>query len=165
MVVVSKKSGKWRVCVDYTYLNDVFPKNSFTLPRIDQIVDVIVRHRTLCFLDAFSGYHQIPMFPLNADKTTFITLQGLYCHKVKSFRLKNVNTAYKRLITQIFKPLIGHKMEVSIDDIVIKSKTHFEHLIHLEEAFKLMHKYDMKLNPFKCTFEVSVGKFLKFMVT
>lgn len=105
------------------------------------------------------------MFPLNADKMTFITLQGLYCYNVKSFGLKNANATHQRLITQIFKPLIEHKMEVCIDDIVIKSKTHFEHLIHLEEAFKLMHKYDMKLNPFKCTFEVSVGKFLKFMVT
>ena len=57
VVVVPKKGGKWRVCVDYTDLNDAYPKDSFSLPRIDQIVDASSGHRMLSFLDAFSGYH------------------------------------------------------------------------------------------------------------
>ena len=72
-MVVLKKGGKWRVCVDYTNLNDACPKDSFPLPRIDQIVDATVEHGILSFLDAFSRYHQIPMRPLDAEKTTFIT--------------------------------------------------------------------------------------------
>lgn len=63
VVVVPKKEEKWRVCVDYTNLNDACPKYSFPLPRIDQIVDSIARHKMLSFLDAFSGYHQISMAP------------------------------------------------------------------------------------------------------
>ena len=73
MVVVPKKGGKWRVCVDYTDLNDVCPKDSFPLPRIDQIVDASTGHGMLSFLDAFLGYHQIPMHPPDAEKTSFIT--------------------------------------------------------------------------------------------
>lgn len=63
VVVVPKKEEKWRVCVDYTNFNDACPKDSFPLPRIDKIVDSIARHEMLSFLDAFSGYHQIPMAP------------------------------------------------------------------------------------------------------
>ena len=73
MVVVPKKEGKWRVCIDYTDLNDVCPKDSFPLPRIDQIVDSSSEHGMLSFLDAFSRYHQIPMHSLDAEKTSFIT--------------------------------------------------------------------------------------------
>ena len=73
VVVVPKKGNKWRVCVDYKDLNDACPKDSFSLPRIDQIVDAAVGHGMVSFLDAFSGYHQIPMHPPDAEKTSFIT--------------------------------------------------------------------------------------------
>ena len=90
VVVVPKKGGKWRVYVDYTDLNEACPKDSFPLPRIDQIVDASTRHGMLSFLDAFSGYHQIPMHPSDAEKTAFITLHRLFCYNVMSFGLKNV---------------------------------------------------------------------------
>ena len=80
VVVVPKKGGKWHVCVDYTDLNEACPKDSFPLPRIDQIVDATAGHDILSFLDAFSGYHQIPMHPPDAEKTTFITSHRLYCY-------------------------------------------------------------------------------------
>ena len=73
VVVVQKKGGKWRVCVDYTDLNDACPKDSFPLPRIDQIVDASARHGMLSFLDAFYGYHQIPMYSPDVEKTSFTT--------------------------------------------------------------------------------------------
>ena len=85
--VVPKKGNKWRVCVDYTDLNDVCLKDSFPLPRIDQIVDASVGHGMLSFLDTFSGYHQIPMHPLDAEKTSFITPHGLRL-QCGAFRLK-----------------------------------------------------------------------------
>ena len=76
VVVVPKKGGKWRVCVDYKDLNDAYPKDSFPLLLIDQIVDASVGHGMLSFLDAFFGYHQIPMYPHDAEKMSFITLTG-----------------------------------------------------------------------------------------
>ena len=71
VVVVSKKGNKWRVCVDYTDLNDACPKDNFPLPRIDQIVDASAEHNMLSFLDAFSGYHQIPMHSPDTEKNIF----------------------------------------------------------------------------------------------
>ena len=82
VVVVPKKGSKWRVCVDYTDLNEAWPKDRFALLRIDQIVDVIAGHKILLFLDAFSRYHLIPMHPPKAEKTTFITPHGLYYYNV-----------------------------------------------------------------------------------
>lgn len=151
--------------MDYTNLNDACPKDSFLLPQIDQIVDSIAGHEMFSFLDAFSGYHQIPMAPEDEEKTTFITPHGLYCYKVMPFRLKNTRATYQRLITKIFKSLIDNVIEVYIDDIVVKSKTRSEHTLHLQEVFQLLRKYGMKLNPAKYAFGVSSGKFLGFMVT
>ena len=90
-----KKGGKWRVCVDYMDLNEACPKDSFPLPQIDQIIDASARHRMLSFLDAFSGYHQIPMHLPDVEKTAFITQHGLYCYNVMSFGLKNVEATRK----------------------------------------------------------------------
>ncbi|RVW62087.1 Retrovirus-related Pol polyprotein from transposon 17.6 [Vitis vinifera] len=117
----------------------------------------------LFFLDAFSRYHQIPMSPVDEEKTAFIMPHGLYCYKVMSFGLKNACATYQRLMTKIFKPLVGRTVEVYIDDIVVKSKTGEEHVLHLQEVFHLLRKYDMKLNPSKCAFGISAGKFLGFM--
>ena len=94
VVVVPKKGNKWRVCVDDTDLNDACPKDSFPLLCIDQIVDASARHGMLSFLDAFSGYHQIPMHPPDVEKTSFIMPYGLYCYNVMPFRLKNVGATY-----------------------------------------------------------------------
>ena len=165
VVVVPEKGGKWRVCVDYTNLNNACPKDSFPLPRIDQIVDATAGHEVLSFLDAFSGYHQILIAPKDEEKTTFITPHGFYCYKVMPFELKNAGATYQRLMTKIFKPLIGDIIEVYIDDVVVKSKTRNEHAQYLHKVFHLLRQYDMKLNPTKCAFGVSSGKFLGFMVT
>ena len=150
-----KKGGKWRVCVDYTDRNDTCPKDSFLLPCIDQIVDVAVGHRIMSFLDTFSGYHQIPMHLLDVEKTTFITPHGLYCYDVMPFGLKNTRETYQRLVTKIFLLLLGNTMEAYIDDMLVKSKEHFDHTKNLQEAFELLRRYGMKLNHLKCAFGVS----------
>ena len=165
VVVVLKKGGKWRVCVDYTYLNEACPKDSFPLPWIDQIVDASVEHGMFSFLDAFSGYHQIPMHLPDAEKTSFITPHGLFYYNVMPFGLKNVGATYQSLVTKMFRPLLGKTMEVYIDDMLIKSKERPDHIEHLQKAFTLLRAYDMKLNPSKGTFRVNAGRFLGLMVT
>ena len=105
VVVVPKKGGKWRVRVDYTNLNDAYPKDSFPLPQINQIVDATFGHEMLALIETFSRYHQIPMFYSDEKKTTFMTPHELYYYKVMLFGLKNAS-AYKKLMTKIFKPLI-----------------------------------------------------------
>ena len=122
-------------------------------------------HGMLSFLDAFSGYHQIPMYPPDVEKTTFITSHGFFCYNVMLFGLKNVGATYQRLVTKMFRPLLGKTMEVYIDDMLAKSKERPDHTTYLQEAFELLRAYDMKLNPTKCAFRVSAGRFLGFMVT
>jgi hypothetical protein len=79
-VLVKKKNGKWRMCVDYTSLNKAYPKVPFPLPRIDQIVDSTAGCELLCFLDAYSGHHQIKMKESDQLATSFITPFGMYCY-------------------------------------------------------------------------------------
>ncbi|RVW21939.1 Retrovirus-related Pol polyprotein from transposon 17.6 [Vitis vinifera] len=116
------------------------------------------------FLDAFFEYHQILMSPTDEEKAAFITPQRSLLLQAMPFGLKNADATYQRLMTKIFKPLVDRTVEVYIDDIVVKSKTQEEHVLHLQEVFQLLRKYDMKLNPSKCAFGVSAGKFLGFMV-
>ena len=94
VVVVPKKGGKWTVFIDYTDFNDAYPKDSFLLPLIDQIVDLSAGNGMLSFLDAFSGYHQIPMYSPDGEKIAFITPHGLFCYNVMLFGLKNVEETY-----------------------------------------------------------------------
>ena len=151
--------------MDYTDLNEACPKDSFPLPRIDQIVDASARHGMLLILDAFSRYHQIPMHPPDEEKTTFITPHELFFYNVMPFGLKNVGATYQRLMTKMFRPLLRKTIEVYIDDMLVKSKERPNHAEHLQEAFELLKAYGMKLNPSKCAFGVSVGQFLGFIVT
>ena len=118
--MVPKKNGKWRICIDYSDLNEACPKDSFPLPRIDHIVDTTTRHELLSFMDAYSGYNQIPMFLPYVVKTAFITMEGMLCYKVMSFRLKNTRVIYQRMMTKIFEPLLGKTMEAYINNMLVK---------------------------------------------
>ena len=130
--------SKERRQVDYTNLNEACANDSFSLPRIDQIVDAAVGHRILSFVDAFSRYHQIPVHPPDVEKITFITPHRLYCYNVMPFGLKNAGASYQRLVTKIFRPLLGNTMEAYINDMLAKSKECFNHTKHLQEAFELL---------------------------
>ena len=126
---------------------------------------MLAKHGMLSLLDAYSRYHQIPMHPPDVEKTAFITLHGLFCYNVMPFGLKNVEATYQRLVTKMFRSLLEKTMEVYIDDMLVKSKERPDHAGHLQEAFELLRVYGMNLNPSKCAFEVSAGRFLGFMVT
>ena len=86
-VLVKKKNGKWRVCIDFTNLNEACPKDPFPLPRIDQTVDATAGSELLSFMDAYSGYNQIHMYPPDQEKTAFLTDRGIYCYKMMPFGL------------------------------------------------------------------------------
>ena len=94
VVLVKKTNRKWRMCVDFTNLNKACLKDSFPLPRIDQLVDSTAGHKLLTFMDAFLGYNQIKIAEEDHEKTAFITSQGLYCYKVMPFGLKNAGATY-----------------------------------------------------------------------
>ena len=115
-------------------------------------------------MDAFSGYNQISMDPSDQEKTSFVTGQGTYCYRVMPFGLKNARATYQRLVNRMFHKQIGTFMEVYIDDMLVKSIKAELHITHLAEAFQVLRSYSMKLNPVKCAFGLSYGKFLGFIV-
>ncbi|KAG7557017.1 Ribonuclease H domain [Arabidopsis suecica] len=164
-VVVKKKNGKWRVCVDFTDINKACPKDSFPLPHIDRLVESTAGNELLTFMDAFSGYNQIMMNPEDEEKTSFITDRGIYCYKVMPFGLKNVKATYQRLVNKMFAEHLGKTMEVYIDDMLVKSLKKSEHITHLEQCFKILNEFGMKLNQAKCSFGVPSGEFLGYIVT
>ena len=98
------------------------------------------------------------------EKTSFVTGQGTYCYRVIPFGLKNAGAIYQRLVNRMFQKQIGASMEVYIDDMLVKLITAELHIAHLSEAFQILRAYNMKLNLAKCTFGVSAGKFLGFIV-
>ena len=102
-MVVKKKSGKWRVCVDFTDLNKACLKDLFPLLWINQLVDATAGHPRMSFLDAFQGHHQIPLARGDQEKTSFITPTGNYYYKVMPFGLKNAGFTYRRMMTRMFE--------------------------------------------------------------
>ncbi|KAK0593828.1 hypothetical protein LWI29_016082 [Acer saccharum] len=164
VVLVKKKNNQWRMYVDFTDLNKACPKDSFLLPRIDQLVDATAGHETLSFMDAYSGYNQIKMHKPDEEKTAFTTDQGLYCYTVMPFGLKNAGATYQRLVNKMFARQIGRNMEVYVDDMLTKSITAGRHTDDLRETFDVLVRYGMKLNPAKCVFGVPSGRFIGYQV-
>ena len=151
--------------MDFTDLNKACPKDSFPLPNIDRLVEATAGNELLSFMDAFSGYNQIMMNPDHREKTAFNTDRGTYCYKVMPFGLKNAGATYQRLVNQMFSEQLGKKMEVYIDDMLVKSFRARDHVSHLEEFFAQLNSHNMKLNPSKCIFAVASGEFLGYLVT
>ena len=116
-------------------------------------------------MDAFSGYNQIRMHEADQEKTSFVTSQGLFCYKVMPFGLKNAGATYQRLMNKMFVQQIGRNVQVYVDDVLVKSRREEDHLEDLKETFSTLCSYNMKLNPRKCAFGVTAGKFLGFMVS
>nr|XP_021851941.1 uncharacterized protein LOC110791498 [Spinacia oleracea] len=164
VVLVPKPNKSWRMCVDYTDLNKACPKDSFPLPKIDRLVDSTAGHALMSFMDAYSGFHQIPLWPDDQEKTSFVNEQGLYCYKVMPFGLKNAPATFQRLVNTVFSCQLGRNIEAYIDDMIVKSKQREEHLADLRETFETLRKYQMRLNPKKCVFGVTTGKFLGFLI-
>ncbi|XP_057954124.1 uncharacterized protein LOC131148417 [Malania oleifera] len=165
VVPIMKKNGKVRVCVDYRDLNKASPKDNFPLPHIDVLVDNTAGHALFSFMDGFSGYNQIKMAPEDKDKTTFITLWETFCYKVMPFGLKNAGATYQRAMVTLFHDLMHKEIEVYVDDMIVKSRDEYSHVMNLRKLFKRLRKCQLKLNPEKCTVGASSGKLLGFIVS
>ena len=135
------------------------------MPRIDQLVDATVGHPQISFLDAFKGYHQIPLALNDQEKIDFVTPIGNYHYKVMPFRLKSAGSTYQRMMTRMFEPQLGKSIEVYIDNMVVKSKVVSEQVEDLRNIFEILRKHKLRLNASKCSVGVGSSKFLGYMVT
>lgn len=127
VVMVKSSGGKWRMCPDYTYLNKACPKDLHPLPSIDCLVDGASGFIILNFLDAYSGYNQIPKLKQEKEKMAFMIDTTNYCYSVMPFSLKNAGTIYQRMMDKIFKDQLGKNLEVYVDDMVVKSASISSH--------------------------------------
>ncbi|XP_039811637.1 uncharacterized protein K02A2.6-like [Panicum virgatum] len=176
-VLVRKKTGQWRMCVDFTSLNKACPKDPFPLPRIDQIIDSTSGCEILSFLDAYSGYHQLAMKESDQLATSFITPFGSYCYVSMPFGLKNAGATYQRCMQSCFSDQINSPIDpdrsdppqatvaVYVDDIVVKTPRAGDLVATLTATFANLRRFNIKLNPEKCTFGVPKGKLVGYMVS
>jgi hypothetical protein len=165
-VLVEKKSSKLRVCIDFRNLNRATPKDEYPMPIADTLINNASGNRIISFLDGNAGYNQIFMAEEDASKTAFICpgFIGLFEWVVMTFGLKNAGATYQRAMNLIFHELLGNTVEVYIDDIVVKSAEFSSYIADLRKAFDKMCRYGLKMNPRKCAFGVSAGKFLGFII-
>ena len=165
VVLVPKKDSKVRVCVDFRDLNKASPKDDFPLPHIGMLVDSTAGHSMLSFMDGFFWYSHILMAPKDIEKTSFITKWGTYCYRVMLFGLKNARATYQRAATTLFHDMMPRDVEVYVDNVIMKSRGRSDHLAALERFFKRIRQFGLRLNPKKCTFGVTYGKLLGYMVS
>jgi hypothetical protein len=144
-VHVPKKTSGLRMCIDYIDLNKHCPKDPFSLPRIDQVVDSTVGSVLLCFLDCYSGYHQIALHLDDDDKTAFITPHNIYCYKVMTFGLKNTGATYQKAIQKCLKSHIRKNVESYIDDVVVKTTKKDMLIADLTKIFANLREFQWKL--------------------
>jgi ribonuclease HI len=165
VVMVQKKNGKWRMCIDFTSLNKACPKDNFPLPRIDKIVDCAAGCKVMSLLDCFSGNHQIYMKEEDKASTSFITAFGTYCFIRMPEGLKNAGSTFSRLTRTVLESQVSRNIFMYVDDIVVANKSKEDHLANLAETFANMRDARLHLNPEKCVFGVRQGKILGYLVS
>jgi hypothetical protein len=130
-----------------------------------QVIGLTVGCELLSFLDAYSGYHEIPLAETDQPATTFITPFSCFCYVKMSFGLKNAGATYQRCMQFCFKGKIGHNLKVYVDNIIVKSRQSTSLIANLEETFNNLRRFNIKLNEEKCTFGVPRGKLLGYIIT
>lgn len=165
VVLITKKDGSVRFCIDYRKLNLVTAKDVYPLPRIDDSLAALSGGRYFTTLDLTAGYHQIPMNVNSKDLTAFITSDGLFQFKVMPFGLTNAPATFQRFMDAVLAGYKWKNLLVYMDDICVFSSSFEQHLQDLRDVFERLKSANLKLKPSKCHFAQSKIKFLGHIVT
>ncbi|BHF67842.1 hypothetical protein SprV_0301087100 [Sparganum proliferum] len=160
IVLVKKKDGSLRLCVDYRKLNAVTVKDSFPLPRIDTTLEALAGAACFSTLDLQSGYWQVEMAPEDRPKTAFSIPSGLYEFETMPFGLANAPATFQRLMASVLRDLCPTACLVYLDDVIVHGSTVESHLDNLQTVFNRLQAVGLKLNPTKCCF---LKKFVPFL--
>jgi Reverse transcriptase (RNA-dependent DNA polymerase) len=153
VVIVGKKGGDKRLCIDYRKLNAVTKIDAYPLPRIDDLLDSLGGSQWFTTLDLASGYWQVSMHPDDVEKTAFITPSGLYEFLVMPFGLNNAPGTFQRLMNWVLRDFIGIFVAVYLDDVIIYTKGTFElHLNHVKQVFQSLREAQLCIKLKKCYF-------------
>jgi len=131
-LVQTRLPTKVHVCIDYRKLNAATRKDHFPLPFIDQILERLARHEYYCFLDAYSGYNQIPIASKDQEKTTFTCPFRTFAYRRMPFGLCNAPTTFQRCMLSLFSDMVEHFLEIFMDDFSIYGDSFEQCLQHLE---------------------------------
>jgi hypothetical protein len=164
--IEKKNTAKIWVCIDFRNLNKATPKYEYPMPIADMLINNAFGHRIISFLDGNAIYNQIFMDEEDMSKMAFRcpSFMGLFEWVVMTFGLKNANATYQRAMNLIFHDFIGIVLEIYIDDVIVKSDSMNNNLADLRLALERMCQYGLKMNPIKCVFGVSTGKFLEYII-
>ena len=166
-MLVRKKGGGLRVCVDYRALNKDTVQDRFPILRIDELVDMVGRCKATVFsaLDLMKGYHQVKMTQEDKEKTAFICPNGLFQYRRMPFGLTNAPATFQRLMTSLF---VGNEWPfvfIYLDDILIASRSMEEHVIHVTKVLDKLREAGLRLRPGKCMFAQKEIDYLGFTLT
>ncbi|KAM8718879.1 hypothetical protein ACLKA7_001571 [Drosophila subpalustris] len=166
IVMVKKKTGKWRLCVDFRQLNSRSVKDAYPLPRVHHILDQLREAHYITSLDLKDGYWQIPMEKASRPLTAFtVPGRGLFQWKVMPFGLHAAPATFQRALDRVIGPEMLPHAFAYLDDIIVIGKTLEEHMANLKEVFRRLRAANLKINVDKCDFFKQELKYLGHKVT